>query len=138
MGAWPLIWKSLTNRNLPGKGRGFLKPLCAGDNLARGGGLACSLVSMEHDMPDHGALVAKPAGEPEAAAAHASEGEPAGDVTVAAQLTPALPPALKAAWQTSITVQWEAVLLHGDMADQDPALLQLQCLLFYYVELQEV
>lgn len=88
---------------------------------------------MDQDVPDASALAAEPAGEPEVAAAHAWEGEPAGEAVVATQLTLALPPALKTAWQTAMTVQWEAVHLDGEGADQDPAL-HLQCLVTYYLE----
>ena len=88
---------------------------------------------MDEDVPKAPALAAEPAGEPEPAAAHALEGKLAGEAVAATQLTPALPPALKTAWQTALAVQWEAVHLLGDGADQD-AELQLQYLVTYYLE----
>ena len=60
--------------------------------------------------------------------------------TIATHLTAAVSPKLLAASQTTMTVHWDSVHLvddHGLQLDADDQL-QLQCLITYYLELQQV
>lgn len=60
--------------------------------------------------------------------------------TIATHLTAAVSPKLLAASQTTVTVQWDSVHLVDDhelQLDADDQL-QLQCVMTYYLELQEV
>ena len=60
--------------------------------------------------------------------------------TIATHLTSAVSPKLLAASQTTMTVQWDSVHLvddHGLQLNADDQM-QLQCVMTYYLEVQEV